>query len=492
MNFIGGILQRRLTFYPVFCGLIYTIYCYYRNKEVFIDFDKLKKFLVVYLGGICVSLVLGLFNYPYYGLVVNGSIDQIEKLPKVIEIFKSFGIIFDAKHLVIPWMIIRILKGTFFEIIYTFGGAYMIYCWYHDKWKIAFEILLKAIFASLLIIFLYSIIELFYFTGNEQAKHILIIINPYLHIIEADHGWYPPLLLKDQLRSIFSEPSYLGIWASFALPFVWYKLFILDKPIKRIILIFTIIFFCFLIYMTNSRTGVILLCGEQMLLLIYCLVTHKKFIVKNVCIIMLCVLGSFVLSSYFINSFISSKTVTTEAYFESNIGTITNVNARSNGARYSTIYANVMIGLDNPILGIGKGLVPAYMPDYFPNFADNNKEVQNWIKYQKEEGILKSPIPTYCAYSLIFAESGILGLCVFLIPVIILIYYTLKLLYYNPYKYEFIFLSISLLGILASGFSSTLTITYCYWVLLGLGYAMCFGKENDVKDNGNTGSRQEH
>ena len=41
---------------------------------------------------------------------------------------------------------------------------------------------------------------------------------------------------------------------------------------------------------------------------------------------------------------------------------------------------------------------------------------------------------------------------------------------------------ISLLGIMASGIGDTLNITYCYWVLLGLGYAMCFGKAGDEKD----------
>lgn len=75
---------------------------------------------------------------------------------------------------------------------------------------------------------------------------------------------------------------------------------------------------------------------------------------------------------------------------------------------------------------------------------------------------------------------------------IFLIYNILKILYQNKGKLEFAILLIALLGILASGFSITLNITYCYWVLLGLGYAMCFGKENDVIDNGDTGSKQEH
>ena len=50
------------------------------------------------------------------------------------------------------------------------------------------------------------------------------------------------------------------------------------------------------------------------------------------------------------------------------------------------------------------------------------------------------------------------------------------------YKLEYVMYLISLLGIMASGIGDTLNITYCYWVLMGLGYAMCFGKAGDEKD----------
>ena len=50
------------------------------------------------------------------------------------------------------------------------------------------------------------------------------------------------------------------------------------------------------------------------------------------------------------------------------------------------------------------------------------------------------------------------------------------------YKVEYEMVLISLLGIMATGIGDTLNITYCYWVLLGLGYAMCFGKDSSEKD----------
>ena len=51
-NNIGGSLLDKLVFYPIFIGLIYTVYCQYKYKNVLVNFDKFLKFILVYLGGI--------------------------------------------------------------------------------------------------------------------------------------------------------------------------------------------------------------------------------------------------------------------------------------------------------------------------------------------------------------------------------------------------------------------------------------------------------
>lgn len=482
MNFLGGPVGNKLGFYPVIIGFVYAIYCQYKYKNILVNFDKFLKFISIYLATTFISLIIGLYSYPYYDLVINGPVIQIEKLPKVINILNEFEISIDTKILTVFWMIARTIKGALLEILYTFGGAYMIYCWYHNNWRAAFKILIKAVLASLVVIFGYSFIELFYLAGNETAKKILITITPYFHYIETNHGWWPRLLQPGAIRSIFAEPSFFSIWTAFALPFVWYKLIISNIFLRKILFTIVTIIFTTLIFLTNSRTGVALFCGEFVCLLIYTLWPRNKFITRKFVVVSICTIFAFVLSSYFINNFMMNKEISAEDYFKNNLINITSVDARSNGARYSTIYANIMIGLDNPILGVGKGLVPAYMPDYFPDFAENNREVQNWIKYQNEKGILKMSIPSFSAYSLVFAESGMFGLFCYLFPAVFLIYNILKNLYRNKEKLEFVILLIALLGMLASGFSNTLNITYCYWVLLGLGYAMCFDKLENNND----------
>ena len=485
INVIGGLVGNKLVFYPLVAGFIYTAYCQWKYKNVFLHSGKLLKFLMVYLSVTLLSLLLGLYYYPYWDLVTNGPIDQIEKLPKVLAMFQNFGIEPDVKIVTSIWMIVRTFKGLILDTFYSFCGSYMIYCWYKDDWKRGLDVFLKGLSCSLFVIFIYSMIELFYLAGNENAKEMLELITPYFHIIKTNHGWWPPLLWKGQIRSVFAEPSFFSIWAAFAMPFLWHKV-ITSKIFKwKAIYGTVLVFLTFLVFMTKARTGVALLCGEVMLLSLYTLYIRDKKVLKQFTIVMLCTLVAFWLSNSFINNYINQNqskpvTVTVSEYVDSNLISITSTTRRSNTARYSSIYANVMIGLDNPILGVGQGLTPAYMPDYFPEMAKNNMEVQNWIKYQKDEGVLKRGIPSFSAYSLKFAETGFVGLILYMFPVVVLLYRLCKGIYKHEYNWNQVMLLISLLGILVSGFSNTLNVTYCYWVLLGLGYSMCFG---NIKEN---------
>ena len=498
-DFIGGILQTKLLLYPILIGLIYTLYCQCKYKDIFINFDKFLKFSIGYLGWGCVSLIIGLYTYPYYDFILNGPVTQIEKLPIVINILNNFEIYVNEKILTIIWMIQGRIKSFFLELLYAFGGAYMIYCWCHNNLQTAFNIFVKTVLSSLIIIFGYCFIELFYLAGNETAKNILITITPYLHDIKSNYGWWPPLLLKGQLRSIFAEPSYYGIYFAFAMPMLWYVLVSARKYYHKIVAILAIVFFTFCLFLTQARTAVALFCGEVFILFVFTVYLRNKFIFKQVGKIFVASITAFLLSGLFINNLLVDNRYnidSVESYVESNLTSLTSTSQRSNGARYSIMIADFKIGLDHPLIGVGTGLRNAYIPDYLPEIAKDNGEVKMWIKNQLEKGILRSGFPKLGEYTSRFAETGIIGLALFLIPPFIL----LRKLYFKitdknmslDDKLPYVFFTISLIGIMASGIGDTINITYCYWVLLGLGYAMCFGKENDVKDNGDTGSRQEH
>ena len=541
MNFLGGFLGNKLSFYPIFIGLVYTSYCQYKYKNIFVNFDKFLKFILVYLIIILISLIIGLHNYPYYNLVLNGPVTQIEKLPKLIAFFDNIGINANEQIVTALWMFARTIKSCIFEVFYGFGGAYMIYCWYHDNWDIAFKILTKAVLLGLIFIFSYSVIEIFYLAENKIAEKIIIKITPYFHIIKADGTWHPPLLWPGKLRSIFSESSHYGIYFAFAMPILWYVFFMVKNNIFKIFAAINFTIFTFGLFLTQARTAVALFLGEILLLGIFLMILKKRKNFLTFIVVLLCSIFAFGVSNIFITRYIPPKAVVTAKitnniikeknrtekkgnniidkkkkennqslsagkkiiknkendiskenllnqkqindYFEKNLFSLISLNKRSNGARYSVMIADFKIGLNNPLLGVGKELRNAYIPEYLPEISKNNAEVKMWLKNQQRKGILRSGFPKLGEYTSRFAETGLIGLTFFLIPPMILLYKLYHKIIQKDFtinnKLPFVFLTISLIGIMAAGIGDYINITYCYWILLGLGYAMCFGKRSN-------------
>ena len=126
MNFVGGVLGNKLIFYPFIIGLIYTVYLYKNDKIKLPNLHKFLKFLFIYSLIVIVSLILGMINYPYYDLIVNGPIMKIEKLSMILSAFKQLGINLDEKIFIYIYMIAKLFKSVLSEILYAFCGAYMI------------------------------------------------------------------------------------------------------------------------------------------------------------------------------------------------------------------------------------------------------------------------------------------------------------------------------------------------------------------------------
>lgn len=493
MGFIGGPVGNKLVFYPLLIGFIYTVYCQWKYKNILVNLKPFVKYLSLYLGVVILSLILGLFNYPYWNDVLAGPVNQIEKIPMVLKFFKSYGVEVDVKILTSLWIIARQLKGVLLEAFWCFGGAYMIYCWYRDDWKQGLRIVVTAIYASVTIILSYSFLEIPYLMHINDAVACLQKINPYIHEIETDGKWWPPLLWKGQLRSVFAEPSYFGIYSAFVMPFLWYKL-IKDKSILCGVLTFVITFFLFL---TKARTGFMLHLGQLFLLTLAVMFFLRKIkYLKKTALVAFCSVMAFISSNYFISNYIdiSVKNLTTEVvvednslnkammdYVDSNMASLANPDKRSNRARYSIMEADLKIGFDHLLLGVGMGLRNGYIPDYLSEKGKQNGEVKMWLAFREKLGIMRSSFPKLGEYTSRFGETGILGLAIFLFPPMFLLWNMLLKLRDRDgkYKLEYSIFIISLLGIMASGIGDTLNITYCYWVLLSLGYAMCFGEREE-------------
>lgn len=503
MNFIGGgTLGNKLVFYPLIIGLIYTIYCQYKHKNILINFDKFLKFIAVYLAITFISLIIGLYNYPYYDLVINGPVTQIEKLPKVMAILDNFGINIDQKILIAFWMVARVFKGLLFDTFYTFGGAYMIYCWYYNDWQKGGNIFIKGILTGLVVVLVYGCIEIFYLAGNNVAKNILSTLNPYIHVIKVDHNWWPPLLWAKQARSVFPEPSHIGNYLAFALPVLWCLIINIraynELKLNKIILLCLTFIFSMIIFLAQARTASAMFFGMSALYVLLLCYLYIKDYWKNFAKIIIVSILAFVVSLTFINNFINKpvaiqnvnntkiETIDENAdsvnnYISNNLSSLASIDQRSNGARYALIKSNLRIGMDNLFFGAGKGLTGAYVSANFTEKEKQNKEVKMWVTNQKKEGVLRYGLGAMNEYVGRFAETGIIGLIAFLCPFFYILYKLFKALKHSPnaIQIKILLLLTSLIGVMVAGMNGSLNIFYSTWIVLGLCYAAVFNKKLD-------------
>lgn len=488
MNFLGSFLGKDLSFYPILVGVLYSSYIFYKRKKLQVHKEEkiFFAYIIIYFSVLMLSFLHGLVIYPYYEAVLFGPLDQIEKLPLVQNFLVSKGIYIESGLLLKVWMFARTIKGFILETFWYFVVPYMIFSWYRKDSQEGFSILTKAVFISVILVCGYNILDFFYLSGSTAAKEILNILNPIVHDIKSNGTWWPPLLWKGQLRSLFAEPSYYGIFSSFAMPFLWYRFNQKQDTKSRIVLILIMFMFTFGLFLTKARTANVLFLGELILLILFSLWKKKRLFLKRTFFIVAFSFITFAIVTFSL-SFMpgspqgSSMGYNDEAhtemasYINDNLGSLTSKNERSNGARFSILEASIAIGKDYPLFGVGKSLRNAYIPDYLSEEGKLNSEVKYWMKNQKEKGIMRSGFPALGEYCTRFAETGILGLIIYLLPALFLAIQLLRriqLACRQQEREQYIFFFISLAGIMCSGLGDNMNITCCYWIIMGLGYAM--------------------
>ena len=454
---LGGTIGDKLVFYPLFIGSIYIIYLLWRKKnfeDFYNDCKIFYQYIVVYVGFLVVSLAWGLIDYPYCDLILNSSISQSKWLSQADFLLANNGIFVDKTVLLKIYMLIKPIKVLFLGVFYTFISATVIFYLYQRDSKKVFSILLQGTLCAVCIILLYSVIELFYLGHVSVAGDILRTVNPCIHSIENDGTWWPPLLWGGQLRSVFAEPSYFGIYAAFAMPLLWYKLIETQMSLWKFFWGGTLIAF------------------------------RNKAFLKKFIIIIACSLIAFVFANLFIINIMALKTESVaeatvvkgaEIYISDNLKSIKGKDNRSNRSRYSVMEADLQVGLEHPLLGVGTGLRDAYVGEKLVAMDNKSDEMKRWIQAQKERGVMRAGIPVLGEYTSKFAETGVVGLLIYLFPAGYLIFLILKKIRRTSdikIKEQAMFLLFSFLGTMAAGIGDNINITYCYWVLLGVGYAI--------------------
>lgn len=505
-DFFGGPFGSDLVIYPLIIGLAYTVYCQWKYKNVVYKWNVFKKFAVVYLAMLFISLGWGLGNYPYYEQIFAGPVSQIEKLPKVLMFFHSLGISIAEKNLFEVWMSARLVKQVFFEVLYTFGAAYMIFCWYHNRVKHAMDILLRITTVNLVIIAVYGIIDVCYQNGQMWAQNFIAFTLPLFHgdvAAKFDYYQFHAHLFGDaQNRSIFLEPSFFGIYMTFAFPLLWWNIYKQIDLKKKIALYILFICLAFEIFLTQSRTALAVIFCIFMIFALLSLYRMQKIFIKLMAALCIGSAIAFAGSLCFMNygqvpSQLGEWTplatkwqtmkgqgnnraegeTTAEKYIELNLKSLsssdkTSVHAGSNHSRFTLQKTNLQIGLEHPLLGVGISLQQGYLREKLDN--DPGSEIQMWNKYIDKWGMLYPAYANVGEFTLRFAETGFFGLGFYLLPSIFLLLNYGKILIKRKMNVEqtapFTFSFLSFIGIMSTGLGGAINTTFCYWMAMAISF----------------------
>lgn len=362
----------------------------------------------------------------------------------------------------------------------------MIYLWYQNDFKRGWSIFTKGVLTGLAVFIVYGWIDVFYLHGSSTAAFILMQINPVLHDIGKIHNWWPPLLWKGQFRSVFSEPSRVGNYIAFMLPFLFIPVINKLNHWKY----YLVLIFCvsYMVFLTQARTAVSMFIGIMGLTLVLVLFLCGKRDLKQLGMI-LCTAGiAFIISIATVMAFPATEinphkggmNKAVVAYMESNVGSLASSNKRSNQARYALIKSNFKIGLEHPLLGVSPMLNGAYVVDHFDAFDLQSYEVRQWIAAYQKMGPLKHNFDAMNEYITVFATTGILGLSCLLFPFAygcIGLFLRIRKCADLSIKNKLCCLLIATISSLVAGCNGSLILLYGIWILLPLVYLAITDKE---------------
>ena len=497
VGFLGGEFSAKASFYTLFICLVYSVWLKRHSLRQYHLYWKELLYIALLGFSIAVSLVHGLINFPYYDLV-PGTNYMNHKLEAIIQFI--FNETVSEYTLSVIHFCFRVLKNSLTQLIFTFGFSYLIFYWYKNRSETILKIVSKGSLISASLVVVFGVVELFYFDKQQWALSLLTYIRPIVHAIEINNTWWPPLFWPElQFRSLFPEPSFLGIYAVITIPFIWSIIFT-SKNKKLVGLSFIILLLLEMItLLANSRTATIFFIIDHILLVFSLCIQfrNKKFIIHTVLVTLIGLLafvGNIVYTSnvlYVQDASTKSTTSTTiknistqqvaneiTSYGENNITSLSKKGGRSNNQRYGVMKADLDIFKENPLLGIGQGLRTPYVLNHLDEDTLNGAEVKMWIENIKNKGLINISIPMLGEYTSRLSETGIISFVLFMGPIVFLLVRLLIYVFKNPKDIWIIFFTIAYIESLLTGIGTTLNELYYFWILLGFGYALVYTRNS--------------
>ncbi|MGN0939288.1 MAG: O-antigen ligase family protein [Selenomonas sp.] len=422
--FIGGPFGGMLLFWPLAAGVVYSIACEQRTHDVFADGKIFWRWMFLYWGVLLLSSIHGMMIFPYMDDVVQGSTGQIDSVTMVLAYADYFGISVSKEFLIRAWMLLSPIKNLVLNSLYPFGAAYLVYCWYRRDPEQGIRVMCKGVLAGFVLIALLACIELPCLAGNETAKWLLKLVTPFLHSIKEANGWWPPLLWAFRTRAMFAEPSHLGIYFGWAMP-LFFLFYLHVKTLRVRVACGVVLFLCGVeLFLTLSRTAMGLFLVALVIFFAGVWLARRIIAVRQALTIVLIVAAAYVGAIQFWQLAMGTTMLdTSQAYLEETVGKAAAGTTGSSRTRYGVIGAELRMGRDHFLLGVGPQLQRAYILDYLDESdIEASEEMQMWVRQQKAAGRMIQQVPDLCEYPHLFAETGAVGLLVYLLPTFFLLY----------------------------------------------------------------------
>lgn len=453
-----------------------------------------KKFAIIFSLWAFICLLIGTITFPFWDERAENFLKSAKLIQQIKYIAPAVADSYIFLHLKyglsVTWYLIRDYLFPLFSVFYV---IYFLYG--KNKWEDGVNWVSKAALAMTCLMGIYSFIEVIWiWTNSELASNILIAINSHLYDIKSLNGWWPPALWKGQLRSYTMEPSFFGIFASFLFPFLIYRVWYLHKKKEVVFLILLV----FMIFMTKARTAIVIYLIEALIIILITLLVRCKNwgkISLGICGVTIISFLFYLLGTIYFGAdntvnvkdtgSVHKPAITTQSikkesdkYVTQNINSVAEVGQRSNIARFGNSIAMAKVGIEHPIFGVGQGYQNMYMRDLFPEFSKNNIEIKNWTKDLDEKGFMQAGYPILNTFSAVLAQTGFIGLILFLLP----IFYVLVQLMKNRYLLQN-FSIVCLLGALMGQMGCMLSNWYylTYPIVLSL-LICCIDNEKRVKE----------
>lgn len=462
---IGG----RLSYYTILLGLLCFAIEYY-VYGVNIDYKMIYFIIIVFFWKV-ITVLHGLIVFPYYDIV------NFSGTEKFMYFLNVLGLHDKNIFSIVAYLAIRSLKNIFMEILTTFFVTVWVFNLYRNNFSRGFRDIRKYALILCIVMCVYAIPEVLLFKFNIGIGiPFLQTINPFLYDVKSHLGWYPPVIWNnDQLRSYCIEPSLFGFLAGFIIPLIW--TYFVGNISMYINVFYT--YFIMLLFMTKARTSNLIFILDMVLLpLFFYSIRIKKTIILIICLSMLGFGLNFIgnISKNIKDNSMKSDTVT--QYYENNIKSMTDKQARSNGSRLINIKSHINVIIKHPFFGTGVGLKDLYVKDNLVPDALKNIEIRGISAEIEKKGILKSSYGNVNNFIYIATNEGIPGLLIYLFPIL----YVILILYkrHSDIKMFEMSLLIVLIGSIASSMiGEALTTLY---ITLGVLYIDIFADNSINKD----------